>query len=52
MTSFEGAVLSCRVLALTVKSVILWLFVMAVMAKPTVFMPAMTSADVRRAWPA
>ena len=48
----EGNMLSRRVLPLTVKSVILWLFVMAVTAKPTAFMPVMTSADVRRAWPA
>ena len=36
----------------TVRSVILWLLVRAVMAKPTVFMPAMTSADIARACPA
>ena len=34
---------------LTVRSVILWLLVRAVIVKPTVFMPAMTTADIAKA---
>lgn len=40
-----------KVMKLTVRSVILWLLVSAVMAKPTVFMPAMTTADIAKACP-